>query len=412
MRNTRTADTNNNGPNPVCDKMIGSVKHVLLITPWYSETETGGVAIATQNITAALIEAELKVTVLVPAGDGWRAREIRGDHGERVIYLPIRSQYSKAGGLKASIGYYLRLPGLRRTLRQLHNEAHIDIAHFNFSAEEYGELMTELDRLGIRYVATFHGSDVAVAYDWVPLGDVTKRIVRQARYVALVSGALKRTLEGHEPSIANRTRIIYNCAPADCWNDNEDAESAKRDVDLLYLGGLLPVKGPDILLDAYQMIREQRPQTILTIVGDGPLREALEQRAATGEWSDRVTFTGRVSRRDVLKWYRRARIVALPSRSEGLPLVAMEASLAGAAIVGTSVGGIPEAVVDGQTGLIVPPEDPEALATALLKMLDDPDFTAAAGRKAVDHARSLFSQVRMAAGYIDLYTKALEDTGR
>jgi len=395
----------------VCGKTIGQKMHILLIGPWYTETETGGVSIATQNLAAALRNAGLDTTVLIPDGSAWRAREHEGTHGERVVYLPVRSQYSRAAGLKASLGYYLRLPHMRKTLRRLHRKDPFDIAHFNFSTEEYGEIMTEIESLRIPFIATFHGSEIAVAYDWVPLGSVTKRIVRQATRIALVSGALRKSLEAREPDLAAKFSVIYNCAPADLWANGTPAEPASdRDVDILYLGGLLPVKGPDILLDAYSIIRAQRPQTKLTIVGGGPLRDSLEQRAATADWSDRVTFAGRVPREDVLRWYRRAKIVVLPSRSEGLPLVAVEASLSGAPVVATAVGGIPEAVLDGKTGLIVPPEDPQALADALLKMLSDPDFAATAGRQAEAHARTLFSPEHMARGYIELYKGALADS--
>lgn len=391
--------------------MIANVHRILVVTPWYSETETGGVAIASQNLVAALRTTGLEVTVLVPQGSGWLTRTRSGVNGETVVYLPMRSKHTRAAGLKATAGYYLRLPGFRRALKRLARRFRFQLVHFNFSTEEYDEFIDILERMNTPMIATFHGSEVAVAYDWVPLGAVTKRLVRAARRVVLVSQALRKTLADREPGLHAKFRVIYNCAPSDVWAlHTPDAATANRDVDILYLGGLLPVKGPDILLEAYRIVHDARPLTRAVIVGDGPLRAALENTAAESDWSARVTFTGRVPRDEVLKWYRRARIVVLPSRSEGLPLVAVEASLSGAALVATRVGGIPEVVLDGETGALVPPEDPAALASAMLKLLDQPQLVEAAGDRARAHARTLFSPEAMANAYLTLYGEVLAES--
>jgi len=285
------------------------------------------------------------------------------------------------------------------------------LVHFNFSTEEYDEFIDLLERMNTPMIATFHGSEVAVAYDWVPLGNVTKRLVRAARRVVLVSQALRKTLADREPGLHAKFRVIYNCAPSDVWAlRTPDAATANRDVDILYLGGLLPVKGPDILLEAYRMVRDVCPRTRMVIVGDGPLRAALENTAAESNWSALVTFTGRVPRDEVLKWYQRARIVVLPSRSEGLPLVAVEASLSGAALVATRVGGIPEVVLDSETGALVPPEDPAALASAILRLLDQPELAEAAGDRGRAHVRTLFSPEAMADAYLALYGEVLAES--
>src|SRR5207247_9233835 len=116
------------------------------------------------------------------------------------------------------------------------------------------------------------------------------------------------------------------------------------------------------LLEAFA--RLDAPEGALRIAGDGPERrrlEALRERLGLGA---RVHLLGAVDRVTVASLYQGARLVACPSRWEGLPLVCLEAMASGRAVVASRVDGIPDAVGDGATGLLVPPEDPVALAGA------------------------------------------------
>jgi glycosyltransferase involved in cell wall biosynthesis len=131
----------------------------------------------------------------------------------------------------------------------------------------------------------------------------------------------------------------------------------------LYVGRLDHLKGVETLLTSLEGVRE----CALAIVGDGPERGKLELQARP--LGDRVTFLGQ--RLDIETLMASADLLVLPSRTEGLPVVVLEAMAAGLPVVATSVGGIPEAVVDGETGLLVPPENPVALAAAIRRMSGD-----------------------------------------
>src|SRR5207245_603208 len=135
------------------------------------------------------------------------------------------------------------------------------------------------------------------------------------------------------------------------------------------VGRLVPQKGFDVLLEAFA--RLDAPEVDLLIAGDGPERrrlEALRERLGLGA---RVHLLGAVDRATVASLYQGARLVVCPSRWEGLPLVCLEAMASGRAVVASRVDGIPDAVGDGETGLLVQPEDPVALAGALRALLDD-----------------------------------------
>ena len=118
---------------------------------------------------------------------------------------------------------------------------------------------------------------------------------------------------------------------------------------------------------------------------------------------DTVEFLGPVAAEEMPALIARASIVLLPSRREGLPLVALEAAGCRRPIVGTAVGGIPEFVVHERTGLIVPPEHPVALADAICALLSDKDRVTEMGHAAFERVRTLFSWEQPLAEYEELY---------
>jgi glycosyltransferase involved in cell wall biosynthesis len=137
---------------------------------------------------------------------------------------------------------------------------------------------------------------------------------------------------------------------------------------------LLPKYGPDVLLEAFATIHQKRPQTRLILAGRGTMRDTLAGRAEELGLSQAVVFPGRVPHTDVPQLMRSLDLLVMPSiyESETFGVAAIEASASGVPVVASRVGGVPEAVRHGQTGLLVPPGDPAALAQACLELIDDP----------------------------------------
>ena len=140
-----------------------------------------------------------------------------------------------------------------------------------------------------------------------------------------------------------------------------------------------------MLLAALPTLHRRLPAVRLLVAGDGEHREALVARTAALGLSPAVAFLGRADAGRVQALLAGARALVVPSTYEGMPLVVLEAMAAGVPVVASRVSGIPEVVVDGETGWLVPPEDPEALAAALTAVLADP--AEAARRGAAGRAR-------------------------
>jgi glycosyltransferase involved in cell wall biosynthesis len=172
------------------------------------------------------------------------------------------------------------------------------------------------------------------------------------------------------------------------------------------IGRFTPQKGLDLLVRALARLPAD---VTCVLVGDGPERGNLERLAEELEVRERVALTGWVERpRDYLA---AIDVVAMPSRFEGLPLVAIEAALAERPVVATAVDGIQEAIVGGATGILVPPEDPVALGEAISALLRDQSMREQMGVRARAQALERFSVTGMARSYEELYRRLLSGPG-
>jgi len=215
----------------------------------------------------------------------------------------------------------------------------------------------------------------------------------------LIVRAVGSDLRGHSQSFMGRTAVLLTftiasgviCVSKDLEN-RAQAFGAKSTVvipsplivprynatnvhrkhrEIVSIARLVPVKGISYLIRAIADLKDAS----LVIIGDGPHRERLELLSRRLELCDRVFFNGWVSdRSEIWNHLNQATVFVLPSLSEGRPRVLVEAMACGLPVVATDVGGVPEIVVDGVNGLLVPPRDPRALAKAIEYVLDDVDF--------------------------------------
>lgn len=252
---------------------------------------------------------------------------------------------------------------------------------------------------GARVVYTKHGLAAAEeqAVQVRAAGGLAKRaaVTLLADRIVAVSGAVRDTLvaQGADP---RRVRVISGGVETEGYSGAGPLVPGVIGA----LGRLSYEKGFDLLLMAMQELDDE---VRLLLGGDGPQRERLAAEAAG--LAGRTDLIGFVP--DVAEFMGRIGLFVLPSRSEGLGLVLVEAMAAGRPVVATRVGGIPEVVSDGETGLLVPPEDPVALAVAIRRILDDPDLAARMGRAGRSRAEALFSARRMAEQTRELYQEML-----
>jgi glycosyltransferase involved in cell wall biosynthesis len=272
-----------------------------------------------------------------------------------------------------------------------------DLVHANSSkAGILGRLAAFVARVPSR-VFTVHGWAFAAypgttgkAYLWAdramrPLTTTTICVAENERRLGLEA----RTCT------AARTIVIHNAVDVGATSV---ADPGNAEPLLVSVGRLKYPKDFPTLLAAAERLGDRR--FTLEIVGDGPERPDLERRLPA-----RVTLAG--GRDDVPALLARADVFVLSSRSEGLPVSVIEAMAAGLPVVASAVGGVPELVVDGETGLLVTPGDADALASALARLVDDPELRRSFGAAARRRALEEFDLPRFRAAHVDLYRREL-----
>ena len=151
---------------------------------------------------------------------------------------------------------------------------------------------------------------------------------------------------------------------------------------------------------------KSRTDWTLTIAGEGPLKDELALAAHKLGIADRVVFRGWLERDHLPAVYAQADVFVLPSRDEGMPNAMLEAMAAGLPVIGSKVAGLDEVVIDGKTGLLIPPEDAAALAEAIRILIEDRDHTFALGQAARTRVEADFSWDHAAESYLSLLCDA------
>ncbi|WP_157220254.1 glycosyltransferase family 4 protein [Flavisphingomonas formosensis] len=226
------------------------------------------------------------------------------------------------------------------------------------------------------------------------------QLLDTADWVSGVSHAMVAEAIAVSPLVAMKSSVIYN-------GDHRARPIAPRaEPPILFcFGRHVPDKGFDLAIAAMPAIRAMYPDVRLVIASDGPERVNLEKQAQSLGLGEAVCFVGWVDEAALQQWIDRASIIIVPSRwAEGFGLVALEAALAARPVIATAVGGLPEVVRDGRTGIIVPPHHAAAIADAALRLLDDPAWSRALGENArADAAR--FGLRAQLDSFIALYAR-------
>jgi glycosyltransferase involved in cell wall biosynthesis len=206
---------------------------------------------------------------------------------------------------------------------------------------------------------------------------ISRRVYQRVDHVVAVSSAIRDTLVGTYGVPAGRVDLLLpaTAAPAAAPRRATGGTAATVGV----VGRLVPEKGVDVFLRAVALVSAAVPAARFVVVGDGPLRAALEDRAVSLGLAGVVTFTG--FRPDAPQLIAGLDVLVVPSRSDGSPLVVCEAMAAGIPVVASRVGGLPDLVAHGDSGLLVRPEDPADLARSLVRLLRDPAAAQALGRR-------------------------------
>lgn len=377
---------------------------VVLVTPGFPTSLDDHHKPFLADHARALAAAGAEVTVVCPAHpDAPPRAEVGGIEVRRVRFAPasvearvaLGESYRVFSGLSAlwvvPMIARLILAAARQARRRTNNDAAVIHGHWWFPCGLVAVAAAAASRRSAS-VVQIHGSDAAVTTNAVHRW-LARRVLRRAGAVVAVSEDLRdwaASLMARHGGVPNqaakllrRSRRLHTPPGVERAGRRTGPElrvvpmpvGIKRlgqptpvlgDGPVLAVGRLMAEKGFDVLIEAVALMnRSERPDVV--IVGDGPDRSLLEALALRRDVS--VTFPGAVAPSEIGDWYRRARLVCVPSRREGFGMITAEALATGRPVVATAVGAAPQLITEGANGYLVPPDNADALSETLARAL-------------------------------------------
>ncbi len=354
----------------------------------------GGAEQQALQLATGLIRAGVQVSVLTRRIPGLPAYEVISGI---PVYRSIRTvPAGKLFGLLYSITVFFFLFKKRTT----YDIIHCHLAQGFHSAVALFFKAVFKKKVIIKVGATGPLSDFRMLRE-VLLGSFLVRLLRHADRIITVCG--QATAEAVRAGIPD-CRIAQIPNGVDLQRFNPSRERATAGL-ITFVGRLDYMKGVHVLLEAFAMLRQRGAPAFLRIIGDGPDREKLVRMADALHLGEQVAFSGVAD--DIPVRLQASAVLVLPSLSEGLSNVVLEAMACGLPVVATRVGGTAELLEDNVTGILVEPGSPEKLCEALWRVLDDVKFSESLGRRAWEKVESCFAMSRVIDGYRDLYRKLL-----
>jgi len=274
-------------------------------------------------------------------------------------------------------------------------------------------------RIGLPLLVTLHGSDVRIARAWWQsakghLRFYPDRLVAMGRDENVFFIAVSESMKESAVSFGlPADKVIVNFLGIDRHAfEAAPKPPSQRDPTILFIGRLVEKKGCDILLSAFNKIRDHVPAARIRIIGDGPDREKLARMVQ--DLALPVVFEGSMPSTAVSRALRESRLLCLPSitasngDAEGLPIVILEAQACGTPVITSARGGATEGIVDGKTGLAFAEHDVDTLAGHLLKLLTDDVVADALAKEGPIHIGEHFDLVRCSARLERIYDRIVE----
>lgn len=350
--------------------------NILLITPWL---RIGGEERSTLSIARDLQERGHKVLVMTT--DGPLYPEYRR-HNIELMFSNVD---------KRSIGGILKGA---RDIKKIVLRDHIQLIHTQTVVPTIMSYLAVRNIWGKRPKIIWHCRGIkAKSYFWISklFNYIADLVIANSRHEMnkLVKNGLA---PNHIKVIHNIININFPEKLVPAGNNHSVVATVSR---------LAPQKGIEYFLEAAKSVSRELPETRFLIVGDGPSRAALQQTARNFGVADVVEFAG--FKEDMEQIYPLMDILVFPSLWEPFGNVAIEAAAYALPVIASNVGGIPEAVADGQTGVLVPPKRPDKLAESILHLLRNPDLARKMGRAGRERVRKYFTAERLISEIEDTY---------
>ncbi len=307
--------------------------------------------------------------------------------------------------LRVRAAYWLGYPRARAEMLAILRKHRIDLLHVQCASSNGHYALLAKRALGLPLVFSSQGErtmDAGRVYENSPFMNRTlRRLLTEADHITACSRDTLEDLEAYSAmKFSERANVVYNGIRTEDFQDAQPYAHPRPYI--LGIGRLVPQKGFDVLIDAFA--RAGAPSHDLLLAGEGPERAALEALARERGLEGRVIFPGRADRATAAALFKGCSFFVLPSRQEPMGIVNLEAMCSGKAVVASRTGGVPEIVLEGETGLLFPPGDSAALAEAIRRLAGDDAARARLGAAGLARAAK-FTWPAIASSYRCIYDK-------
>ena len=383
--------------------------NVLIVVPW--DQEFGGVASVVGNVARQLEKKGHHVWFFhLGESDSLRAKVTKWNFPG--YELNLRTPYVSDCPVKSLIGFSVYLC---HTLYQLYTmlvRNNIDIVniHYPLSNGVYFALLREL--LRFKLVISVHGADLlpkGIPEDRYP--KPLQLLMNSADWLIAPSQSTLDAVLTKFPRLKPKATAIHNAVDMNEFEPSGPGELQQGQY-VLCVALHQPRKAIDVLIKAFKIFSQTHSEVELWLAGDGPLRGQLEDLVQQLRLNERVKFLGLQDRTSVRKLLRQCRFVVLPSRAEPFGIAILEALASRKPVVASAVGGIPEIIEDGKNGILVEPENPQALSDAMTTVWNDRELAERLASAGYATVKQHFQWDAAAARYEATFMKLLGQTNR
>jgi glycosyltransferase involved in cell wall biosynthesis len=384
---------------------------ILLATP--NDNDVGGVASVLRTLATSL-----------------------GNHGHQVLFLhPVNTTLIRPKATKLGFpgfGFRMQMPfgerhrmlsflaflvffpiGMYQVVRFIRRNQ-IDIINIHYPAGCLFYLALCRRLLGVKLITSVHGADI------FPDGTLRKQISRALGFllyssdlIVTPSRSFQRTFSRAFPDLAGKTTFIHNGVDLAELDDHfARTADAIPGPYVFCISAYKEQKAIDVLIRAFKKVHEVDPAVKLVIVGPGPLRSDFAKLAVSLGIQSQIELHGPKNRAEVTALLRGCKVFVLPSRFETFGIVILEAMAFSKPVVATTAGGIPEIIEHGKNGMLVQPDDPDALAESLIRLLKDGALQQRLGESGYATAHERFGSDQTAAKYESAFAKVFRMTSR
>jgi len=312
------------------------------------------------------------------------------------------------------VRYHRFSPGIVRDLYRLMKQKNIHIVRTHrYRANLYGRLAALLSGVPVKIISLHDNYRKDLRLE---RRIVNKILLKATDKIVAVSESIRKDIIKYDGIDSSKILVIPNGIDTERFNPEGNFADIRKgfsikesDIVLGFVGRVVPAKGLEYLIDALPFLKKEFKNIKLLITGEGSTMERLKKKAKENNVHDSIIFTGK--RRDIPDILSCTDIFVMPSVAEGLPNALLEAMAMGKPIVATEVGGIPEVIKNRHSGFLVPPRNPEALATAIKDLISNEQLAAKMGQAARHIVLDNLSIKAIAQKWQTLYLSILREKG-